>query len=191
MTFAALRKSKGGERDKSPILEYLKQVDKDKQLPLFVPFKNVANASDFLKSEQTPTSRTTGLKFVLDSFNITCEIAPSLAQSLKNVNRLQMLSLVDSMLCDQSFDIIVREIPHSLISLDLSRNEHLTAKSYDKLQAIRNLRYLNVEQNYMGDECLAALLQIKQDVTWNPVKLYNGTNITPEAIISLTGKNEV
>lgn len=43
----------------------------------------------------------------------------------------------------------------------------------------------------MGDECLAALLQIKQDPTWNPVKLFNGINITPEAILSLTGKNEV
>jgi hypothetical protein len=79
MWFAAPQKSKVGQRDKSPILEYLKQVDKDKQLPLFVPFKNVANASDFLKSEETPTSKTAGLKFVLDSFNITCEIAPSLA----------------------------------------------------------------------------------------------------------------
>jgi hypothetical protein len=102
-----------------------------------------------------------------------------------------MLSLVDSMLCDQSFEIIVRGIPLSLISLDLSRNENLTARSYEKLQSIRNLRYLNVEQNYMGDECLAALLQIKQDPTWNPVKLFNGINITPEAILSLTGKNEV
>jgi hypothetical protein len=47
-------KSNGGLPDRSPIFEYLKQVDKDKQLPLFVPFKNVANASDFLKSEYTP-----------------------------------------------------------------------------------------------------------------------------------------
>lgn len=56
-----------------------------------------------------------------------------------------MLSLVDSMLCDQSFEIIVRGIPLSLISLDLSRNENLTARSYEKLQSIKNLRYLNVE----------------------------------------------
>lgn len=165
-------------------------MDKDKQLPLFVPFKNVGDASDYVR-EQTPTSRTTGLKFVIDSFNVTCDIAPSLAMSLKNVKRLQMLSLVDSMLCDQSFEIVARGVPDSLISLDLSRNENLTAKSYEMLHGIRNLRYLNVEQNYMGDECLAALLQIKQDPSWNPVRLFNGININPEAIVSLTGKNEV
>ena len=72
--------------------------------------------------------------------------------------RLQMLSLVDSMLCDKSFEIIVKGVPQSLISLDLSRNENLGAKSYEKLHYLQNLRYLNVEQNFMGDECLAVLL---------------------------------
>ena len=99
-----------------------------------------------------------------------------------------MLSLVDSMLTDNSFEILINSIPDSLVLLDLSRNENLTQKSYEKLHRLKNLKYLNVEQNQMGDECLAALLQIKQDVNWNVVTLIDGTKVNQAAIIDLFGE---
>lgn len=85
-----------------------------------------------------------------------------------------MLSLVDTMLTDSSFEIITKGIPSTLTSLDLSKNENLTAKSYSLLHNLKSLRYLNVEQNCMEDECLSILLQIKQDELWKPKKLFNG-----------------
>lgn len=158
-----------------------------------MPFKKVVDASD-CKSEESCLHTRHGLKFDLDSFNITLGLAPSIMQTLVNVKRLQMLSLVDSMLCDESFAIIARGIPQSLLGLNISKNEQLTSHSYSKLHEFSKLRILNLEQNSIDDEKLSYILQIHQDFQWNPIKMFSGQGIgqtlTPEAISALAERND-
>jgi hypothetical protein len=87
-------------------------------------------------------------------------MAPSIYQTLVNTRQLRQLSLVDTMLCDQAFDIVMQGTTKSLISLDLSRNEQLTSESYKMLQGLTNLKFLYLERNDIDDEKLAVLLEV-------------------------------
>jgi len=98
-----------------------------------------------------------------------------------------MLSLADTMLTDEAFFLFCKDIPQTLISLDLSRNDQLTVRSYSLLHKFMHLKHLNVEQNNLGDDGLAALLEVKQDMAWNPIPLFAGINISPKAIEMLLG----
>ena len=111
-----------------------------------MPFKKVCEASSF-GFEEVPdkNKKLIGVKFVLDCFNITADIAPSICISMPSIRKLQMLSLVDTMLCDTSFKTLIKGVPQSLLSLDISKNENLSVKSYKKLHSLSNLRHLNVE----------------------------------------------
>ena len=62
------------EIGKSPIVEYLKQVNKDKLLPHFMPFKKL--------QEATAPGANSGLKYCLDQFCINTRVAPSLASAV-------------------------------------------------------------------------------------------------------------
>ena len=115
---------------KSPVIEYLKQVHKDNLLPHFLPFKKLAEAqADFEDTGEV----TSGFKYSLDEFHINIRVAPSLARSIKNIHNLQTLSLVNTMLNEESYMILINSTPKTLQSLDLSYNEHLTPKCYEKL----------------------------------------------------------
>jgi hypothetical protein len=111
-----------------------------------MPFKRVSEASSFGFEEPTDKNlNTIAVKFVLDGFNITTDIAPSICIAMPSIKKLQMLSLVDTILCDAAFKILIRGVPKSLLSLDISKNENLSVKSYRKLHNLYNLRHLNVE----------------------------------------------
>ena len=100
-----------------PKKEYLKQCHKDKLAPHILPFKKLTEAED-------ENIRTGDYKYKLDDVHLTARMAPSIAKSLQNMPDLQELSLVNTILCEESFAIITNNInEEELTSLDLSQNE--------------------------------------------------------------------
>ena len=86
--------------------------------------------------------------------------APSIASAIKNMQGLRTMSLVDCRLGDEAFLIILRATQATLTSLNLSQNEHLTAKSYKALHKFKSLAHLTLENCGIGDEILALLLDL-------------------------------
>ena len=106
------------------MIEYLKQVHKDNLAPHFLPFKKLAEAQD--EYEISGNADFNGFKYSLDEFHINTRVAPSLAKSIRNIHNLQVLSLVNTMLNDESYITLIENTPNTLISLNLSQNEHLS-----------------------------------------------------------------
>ena len=90
-----------------------------------MPFKKL--------QEATQSGSGNGLKYCLDSFSVNARVAPSISSAVINLQNLQSMSLIDTMLSEEAFMIILGEhFEHrrSLKSLNLSQNEHLTPKCY-------------------------------------------------------------
>ena len=85
-------------------------------LPHFMPFKKLQEAA----SQLTDGSNQGGLKYCLDQFSINTRVAPSIASAIMNLQQLQSMSLVDTMLGEESFMAILRATPKTLVSLNLS-----------------------------------------------------------------------
>ena len=66
---------------KSPMIEYLKQVEKDRLLPHFMPFMNLEEAT-------TEGRYSNGLKYSLKAFYINMRVAPSIASAIVNLEHL-------------------------------------------------------------------------------------------------------
>ena len=60
------------------MIEYLKQVEKDRLLPHFMPFMNLEEA-------KTDGKYSNGLKYSLKAFNINNRVAPSIASAIINI----------------------------------------------------------------------------------------------------------
>ena len=86
-----------------PKTEYLKQCHKDKQVPRFLPFKKLTEAED-------EDQKNDDFKYKLDDVHITTRIAPSIAKSIKSMPNLQELSLINTILCEESFNIILNSL---------------------------------------------------------------------------------
>ena len=84
---------------------------------------------------------------------------------------MRVMSLVDTMLSEEAFMTILESTPASLISLNLSQNEHLTAKCFAYLHKFENLAHLTVEKCNINDKILHILLDP------DPMKL----NLIPSA----------
>ena len=96
------RTNREADLTKSPIVEYLKQAQKDKLLPHFLPFKHLEDAS---------ATGGVGLKYSLDSFSINSRIAPSIASAIRNIQSLRTMSLIDTMLGEEAFLTILEVTP--------------------------------------------------------------------------------
>lgn len=72
-------KSTKNEVGKSPIIEYLKQAQKDHLLPHFMPFKKLQETTNQLLNGGQ------GLKYCLDQFSINIRNAPSIASAVMNI----------------------------------------------------------------------------------------------------------
>lgn len=94
--------NRDADLSKSPIVEYLKQVQKDKLLPHFMPFKHLEDAS---------ATGGVGLKYSLDSFSINSRIAPSIASAIRNIQSLRTMSLIDTMLGEEALLTILEVTP--------------------------------------------------------------------------------
>ena len=143
---------------KSPMIEYLKQVEKDRLLPHFMPFMNLEEAT-------TEGRYSNGLKYSLKAFNVNMRVAPSIARALINLEQLQSMSLIDTNLSEESFMIIMKATPQKLTSLNLSENEHLTPKCFTYLHQFKRLAHLTLEKCNINDKTLALLLDL------DPLKL--------------------
>ena len=156
------------ETNKSPIVEYLKQVEKDRLLPHFLPFKRL--------EEATSSAGGTGLKYSLDSFSINTRVAPSIASAIMNMKNLRSMSLIDTMLHEEAFLIILETTPRTLTSLNLSNNEHLTAKCYSVLHKFDSLAHLTLEKCNINDEILNLLLDLDPlGLSPEPIKVIKGS----------------
>lgn len=138
---------------KSPVIEYLKQVHKDGLAPHFLPFKKLAE-SQAQQNLEDSRDISQGFRYSLDEFHINTRVAPSLAKSVKNIHNLHSLSLVNTMLYDEAFNIIVDSTPKTLISLDISQNEHLSHKCYEKLHMFSSLQSLTVSKCNLSDDVI-------------------------------------
>ena len=147
------------EASKSPIVEYLKQVEADKLPPHFLPFKYLKEYQAFAGSGGI------GLKLQLDSICISNLKAPSIASAIKNTPGLKCMSLVDCRLVEEAFTTILSSAPLTLFSLNLSQNEFLTATNYRALHKFSLLTHLTLENCNIGDKVLAILLDL------DPLKL--------------------
>ena len=143
---------------KSPMIEYLKQVEKDRLLPHFMPFMNLEEAT-------TEGRYSNGLKYSLKAFYINMRVAPSIASAIINLEHLQSMSLTDTNLSEESFMIIMKAVPQKLTSLNLSENEHLSPKCFTYLHQFKRLANLTLEKCNINDKTLALLLDL------DPLKL--------------------
>ena len=144
-----MQRGEDGPMGKSPVVEYLKQVQKDKLLPHFMPFKHMQDAAK---------TGGVGLKYSLDSFSINARVAPSIASAIQNIKGMRVMSLIDTMLGEEAFMTILAATPNSLISLNLSLNEHLTPMCYQELHKFDSLEHLTLERCNIGDDIIAILL---------------------------------
>ena len=87
-------------------------------------------------------------------------MAPSIASAIKNIKNLRSMSLIDTMLHEEAFLTILEATPKTLTSLNLSNNEHLTAKCYSALHKFDSLANLTLEKCNIGDEILFLLLEL-------------------------------
>ena len=92
-------------------------MHKDNLAPHFLPFKKLAEAQD---EYDVSGADHNGFKYSLDEFHINTRVAPSLAKSIRNIHNLQVLSMVNTMLNDESYMTLIENTPKSLVSLDLS-----------------------------------------------------------------------
>ena len=99
-----------------------------------------------------------GIKYCLDQFSINTRIAPSIASAIMNLQQLQSMSLIDTMLSEESFMTILRATPKTLLSLNLSQNEHLTTKCFSELHSLENLAHLSLEKCNIRDDAIAVLM---------------------------------
>ena len=56
--------------------------------------------------------------------------------SVRNIKNLQYLSMADTMLNEESFLIMVKNLPANLSALNLSHNEHLTPECLAELHKV-------------------------------------------------------
>ena len=82
-----------------------------------------------------------------------------------NLQHLQSMSLVDSMLSEESFMTLLNATPKTLVSLNLSQNEHLTPKCFIELHKLEHLAHLSLEKCNIRDETVALLFDL------DPLKL--------------------
>ena len=68
------------------------------------------------------------------------------------------MSLIDTRLSEESFMIILAATPKTLVSLNLSSNEHLTAKCFALLHNYESLAHLTLEKCNIKDETVGLLL---------------------------------
>lgn len=66
--------------------------------------------------------------------------------------------MVNTMLSNESYITLIENTPKSLVSLDLSQNEHLSSKCYKMLHKFTNLQYLSLCKCNIGDETILVLL---------------------------------
>ena len=62
----------------------------------------------------------TGFKYSLDGVSINPRVAPSFAKTMHGMTNLHTLSLVNTMLNQESFNIFMSNAPKTLVELDLS-----------------------------------------------------------------------
>ena len=153
------------------MIEYLKQVHKDNLAPHFLPLKKLAQAQDEYDASGFDGQ---GFKYTLDDFTINTRVAPSLAKSIRNIHNLQVLSLVNTLLNDESYTMLIENTPNSLVSLDLSQNEHLSTKCYKMLHKFTNLQYLRLCKCNIGDETIQVLLDTDPEKLNVQIDLNNG-----------------
>ena len=89
------------------------------------------------------------------------------------------MSLVDTMLGEESFMTILRATPKTLISLNLSQNEHLTIKCYRELHSMENLAHLSLEKCNIRDETIAVLLDLDPHKLNAPIE-----PVPPEVVVA-------
>ena len=70
------------------------------------------------------------------------------------------MSLVDTMLSDEACMTILDATPQSLLSLNVSQNEHLSPRCFQALHRFENLAHLTLEKCNIGDETIALLLDV-------------------------------
>ena len=80
--------------------------------------------------------------------------------SIRNIKNLQLLSLVNTMLTEESFTTLMKNLPKSLTGLNLSKNEHLTMKCYRMLHEISHLTHLTLEKCNISDDIVNILLDV-------------------------------
>ena len=157
------------------MIEYLKQVHKDHLLPHFLPFRKLAEAQQEFEESGNLQA---GFKYSLDEFHINPRVAPSIARSVSNIANLQTLSLVNTMLNEEAFSTLIESTPRTLLDLDLSRNEHLTASCYKKLHNFSNLQYLSICNCNIGDETIFLILDTDAMQLNKPVEVINYGNVS-------------
>ncbi len=93
---------------KNPLIEYLKQVDDDKDIPHVIAFKKPQNPEDFT--------------YNLKSFYINDNFAKAFSENLKTNQKLSSLILTRNHLSDEKFSLMIKSLPIKLQRLDVSNN---------------------------------------------------------------------
>ena len=101
-----------------------------------------------------------GIKYMLDDFSLSARQAPSMSMSIRNIKNLSLLSLVNTMLTEESFKIIIENLPTCLSGLNLSKNEHLTNKCYRMLHNIPHLTHLTLDKCNISDDIANIILDL-------------------------------
>ena len=69
--------------------------------------------------------------------------------------------MVNTMLSEDSFKVIIGSLPKNLTALNLSQNEHLTVSCYKELHSVPKLTHLSLEKCNITDDILKVILDLK------------------------------
>lgn len=146
---------------KDPVVQYLKQINKNHAKPISLPFQNRLRQDDEegMNEEEADKAKAS---IAMKSFYITGGFSKAFSKTLQLNSQLNTLVLRRTNMSDANFQVLIPNIHDKLKKLDLSKNPSLSIKSYrflcGTLMDVRaRLTHLNLDGNHIGDQTCGEL----------------------------------
>lgn len=173
-----------GDDGKSPLLDYLLDVDKEKKIPKGLGLVN---------RKHNPN------EVFANNYLFGDRYAESFSKGIKQRRKLESLHLNSNRLTDYGFNEILIKAPNTLLVLDISYNSTLTMNSYKLIadyldQSTTILQQLMIEGNQTGDKPIILLSKVLLDnrsLKYLNISRNNVTDIGASAVAKMLSKNDV
>jgi len=141
-----------GKQNKSPLIDYLIETDKEKLIPKTLGLVNRKHKPN---------------EVVAGNYLFGEKYSHSFSEGIKNRTKLESLDLKKNRLTDFGFSEILFKAPSNLLVLDISYNSSLSMKTYERLaDYLENpktiLQQLMIEGNQTGDKPVILLCKVLQ-----------------------------
>jgi hypothetical protein len=169
---------------KSPLVDYLLDVDKEKKIPKALGLVNRKHNAN---------------EVVADNYLFGDNYAKSFSQGIKGRTKLEALKLNANRLTDYGFNEILMNAPNTLLILDISYNSTLTMKTYSLIAEYLDdsstvLQQLMIEGNHTGDKPVVLLCKVlmeNRSLKYLNISRNNVTDTGALAVAKMLCKNDV